>query len=467
MDSGLFDEHSDYSSDISETQSEFEARIYSVIHYNDFSGTTEEPFYDPKYGVEFNAAGEVVVYLKDIKENKSDFNDDLNEIAHHKVIPTIVLDDEDKNDYTINSTYNSNYIEEEFAETHLKKKKKKKNKKIKEGSIQEYIEFVKNNNVLKEYREKSGIDIIKSNNNNSSKMALNVACKNERALPMTKSEVLKQYRIGKSNEDSTWYRCPKTWTTDMIKFYTKIQKSKRNFDCAEELKKIRETQGSNPLDWTLDPSDLYKSNLNTPKIKCNYCRQYGHTVYYCKEQNKPEVCIMCGMEGHNFHNCDKKICFTCGKHQNKFTNNCNRCLSMSRIKCNTCNDYGHDSKYCTESWRQYHNIISTEIEPCDIEFAQSSSNYQSEFLNSSNAKTNISLTSMSDTYKTSLCVSNHESKKAKRNKRYKARRKRNSQNNNSFVQNNDSVAINVNIQDTTLKRTLKKTSFLKKKKMKY
>lgn len=71
-----------------------------------------------------------------------------------------------------------------------------------------------------------------------------------------------------------------------------------------------ETYGSSPDDWILNPIELYKSYSNTPRVKCHICRQYGHTGYYCQEQYKPEVCIMCGMQGHNFHNCDKKLCFS-------------------------------------------------------------------------------------------------------------------------------------------------------------
>lgn len=57
--------------------------------------------------------------------------------------------------------------------------------------------------------------------------------------PMTRSDILRQYRIGKPSKCTLWYRCPKTWTPDMVKFYTKIQKSKRNFDWRKVLNKIR------------------------------------------------------------------------------------------------------------------------------------------------------------------------------------------------------------------------------------
>jgi hypothetical protein len=71
-----------------------------------------------------------------------------------------------------------------------------------------------------------------------------------------------------------------------------------------------DTYGSSPVDWILNPMDLYKSNSYTNKVRCYSCRQYGHTAYNCEEQYKPDICIMCGAEGHNIHSCNKKICFS-------------------------------------------------------------------------------------------------------------------------------------------------------------
>jgi len=68
--------------------------------------------------------------------------------------------------------------------------------------------------------------------------------------------------------------------------------------------------GFSPIDWTLDPMDLYKSHSNTPRTRCNTCRQFGHTAHYCQTPYKPAICIMCGMEGHNFHSCNNKICLS-------------------------------------------------------------------------------------------------------------------------------------------------------------
>lgn len=54
MDKDLFDVQSECSSELSETRSELEARIFSIIHHNDFTGTAGIPSIDPKYGVELN-----------------------------------------------------------------------------------------------------------------------------------------------------------------------------------------------------------------------------------------------------------------------------------------------------------------------------------------------------------------------------------------------------------------------------
>lgn len=242
MDTDLFHIHSDCSSEVSETQSELEARLFSIIHHNDFSGTAELPCIDPQYVVEFNTNGEVVVFLKDpsdivnISSNKPSEVDNSN--GYKSVVPLITLDDDDEK--IVETSKNTTYvIDNEFAETSLKKKKKKRKKKRKDDNIEEYIKIVKETNALEEYKEKSGLNKMEPKSSRIDNVALNVAFRNERAIPMTPNEVLKQYRIKKPTECSLWYRCPKSWTPEMVKFYTKIQKSKRNFDCGEELKKIK------------------------------------------------------------------------------------------------------------------------------------------------------------------------------------------------------------------------------------
>lgn len=239
MNTDLFDARSDCSSEVSETQSELESRIYSIVHHNDFSGTTVSPSIDSKYGVEFNTNGEVVVYLKDPADIAAVNNPGVktSDVCNDSIIPTIVLDE---NDFAENANNTVGIIDTEFIETSLKKKKKKKKKKLLAvESIKEYINTVKTTNALEEYKEKSGLNTMQPGSRNANKLALNIAFQNDRAAPMSSSEVLKQYRIGKPIESSLWYRCPETWTPDMVKFYTKIQKSKRNFDCGEELKKIK------------------------------------------------------------------------------------------------------------------------------------------------------------------------------------------------------------------------------------
>lgn len=233
------DAHSRCSSELSETQSELEARIYGIIHHNDFSGTTFAPSIDPKYGVEFSAQGEVIVYLKDpadivAADDSATISSSVVGPPNNSIIPTIIL-----NDDVVKSPKDSLIDDEFYDTTSLKKKKKKKKKKAALQNIDEYITIVKSTNVLKEYKEKSGLNKMQPRSSSGVKVALNVAFPNERALPMSSYDVLKQYRIGKPTECSLWYRCPQTWTSDMVKYYTKIQKSKRNFDCTEELKKIK------------------------------------------------------------------------------------------------------------------------------------------------------------------------------------------------------------------------------------
>lgn len=249
-----FDACSDCSSELSETRSELESRIYSIIHHNDFSGTSVEPSIDPRYGVEFNANGEVVVFLNDrppppppsvvelVLVDDCPVVAEVSEVRDNDrgIIPTIVLD-HDEEQSSINTTC-CVVADGEFAETSLKKKRKRKKKNKTASpvaSIEEYISIVKTTDVLEQYKKDSGLDKMQPSSSKTSRVSLNVAFHNERAMPMTPSEILKQYRIGKPNESSLWYRCPKTWTPDMVKYYTKIQKSKRNFDCREELNKIR------------------------------------------------------------------------------------------------------------------------------------------------------------------------------------------------------------------------------------
>lgn len=241
MDADSFDARSCCSSELSETQSELEARIYGIIHHNDFSGTTFAPSIDPKYGVEFSAQGEVIVYLKDPNDivpadDSVTAPSSVVGPLDNSVIPTIIFDDD-----VVESPKDSVIvIDDEFDDTtSLKKKKKKKKKKAALQNIEEYITIIKSTNALEEYKEKSGLNKMQPRSSGAAKVALNVAFHNERALPMSSFDVLKQYRIGKPTECSLWYRCPQTWTSDMVKYYTKIQKSKRNFDCAEELRKIK------------------------------------------------------------------------------------------------------------------------------------------------------------------------------------------------------------------------------------
>ncbi|VVC31407.1 Zinc finger, CCHC-type [Cinara cedri] len=478
MDKHISNVNSECSSELSETQSEHEARVYSIIHHNDFSGTAGVPSIDPKYGVELNSNGEVIVFLKDSSNTPSNqanctpniFSNVCNNSG--VTIPIINLDDNDM----LSSKNTTTVIDNEFAETSLKKKKKKKKKKINlnDKSIEEYIEIVKTTNALQEYKEISGLNQIKPKCSNADNMALNVSLNvNERGIPMKSREILKQYSIGKPTECSLWYRCPKTWTPEMVKFYTKIRKSKRNFDCQEVVRKIKEKHGSNPVDWTLSPMDLYRSPSNrSNNIKCYICKKLGHTGNYCKERFKPEICIMCGLEGHNYHKCYNKCCLSCGKWQKNFTSNCSACLSNSRVVCSMCERVGHGSNYCTESWRQFHSTISTIPEGDELLQSTSKSNCKVTLAQSTKRKSETisrpltpevkEISNESPITDKSVKMSHKRAKRLKSIQLLQSNVKNSK--NNVTIPDNQAINIDVNIQDITVERTLTKKHFMKKKK---
>lgn len=69
------------------------------------------------------------------------------------------------------------------------------------------------------------------------------------AAETCKRDVLRQYRIGKRDDDecTLWYRRPTSWTAEMADYYTTIDESRRNFDCcATVLGKMRERRGRRP-----------------------------------------------------------------------------------------------------------------------------------------------------------------------------------------------------------------------------
>lgn len=71
---------------------------------------------------------------------------------------------------------------------------------------------------------------------------------------------------------------------------------------------VLEKYGSSPVDWLLSPMDIYKTPTNI--IRCYICKKGGHSGFNCKDRFKPEICIMCGLEGHNLNKCYNKCCLS-------------------------------------------------------------------------------------------------------------------------------------------------------------
>lgn len=177
------------------------------------------------------------------------------------------------------------------------------------------------------------------------------------------SEVSRQYEIAeRRTECNLWYRCPAKWTTEMITFYTKPEKSKLNFDYLNVLSEIRDEYNTSAADWAVNPLELSGCLSKAySRLVCSICNGLGHTrLHHCSEKPRPTVCILCGIQGHNYRKCNKKMCISCGTRQMKFTKTCRNCVPLgTSIECNICGAVDHIPRYCTESWRKFHSTIST------------------------------------------------------------------------------------------------------------
>lgn len=202
-----------------------------------------------------------------------------------------------------------------------------------------------------EYKEKIGLNSTPASSHS------------DRALVAGKIENETSGVVFALQANSIWYRCPKKWTPDMVEYYTKIDESKVRYDDERESTGRRNSSAFdlNPYDYYSESIDCSnESRSDIPKTEFRYCARYSHTVAEnCCRLNCEKVCIMCGTGGHEVRDCNRKLCFSCGAWQKEFTNKCAQCVLMSDIRCDVCNALGHDSKYCDETWRRFHNTITT------------------------------------------------------------------------------------------------------------
>lgn len=102
--------------------------------------------------------------------------------------------------------------------------------------------------------------------------------------------------------------------------------------------------------------DRIHVKLSQRGIRCKRCREFGHLTIDCLRQIIR--CWLCGEVGHQEPRCPHKICTSCGRKCNFFTNNCGYCRRFAHRKCNICGIRGHTHEMCPDLWRRYHLTVS-------------------------------------------------------------------------------------------------------------
>ncbi|CAI2735412.1 unnamed protein product [Schistosoma spindalis] len=120
-----------------------------------------------------------------------------------------------------------------------------------------------------------------------------------------------------------------------------------------------QTFNDDPNLWKICNADRYSSRSTSIRYfnsldnslcsECGSKRQKSHRCYTC--------CILCGEEGHEKGECDKMYCYAClAPGHTKYQ--CHLLKSLKKSICERCGQQGHNSKLCTELWRQYRNTTS-------------------------------------------------------------------------------------------------------------
>ena len=155
------------------------------------------------------------------------------------------------------------------------------------------------------------------------------------------------------------------WTEDMKLFYNTFDPKKADLTLEEYCKDMRD----DPELWKVDPSDLYREtsspgrsryfNRRTGGPRCNNCYRFGHHAKECPEPERPVVCYMCGVRGHEKNNCPRARCLRCGMPDTHYSNNgCVHCRKLRNTICLTCGVRGHLKQDCPNNWRRFHATTS-------------------------------------------------------------------------------------------------------------
>lgn len=145
---------------------------------------------------------------------------------------------------------------------------------------------------------------------------------------------------------------PGTWSESMKKYYNKPSKRLKYFDHEKILQEIKGTGA-----WHIIPADLFPPTK--PKKRCTLCRQTDHLIKNCPK--KFANCTMCGNPGHSATNCPFRMCLNCGKKNNVFIAMCQHCESSRNKTCDECKQVGHIRSNCPDTWRRFHSTTKGEL----------------------------------------------------------------------------------------------------------
>ncbi|CAL8098216.1 unnamed protein product [Calicophoron daubneyi] len=133
-----------------------------------------------------------------------------------------------------------------------------------------------------------------------------------------------------------------------------------NSDDSIAIARRLSSSSSDPNLWQImnaDRSSLFGGRKNryfgdAQNTLCLKCGARGHLSLECR--NTGPVCIFCGGEGHSKDECKKVYCYACLA-PGHLKNSCPFLNQLRSSICGRCGLLGHDSKLCTELWRQYRN----------------------------------------------------------------------------------------------------------------
>lgn len=93
-------------------------------------------------------------------------------------------------------------------------------------------------------------------------------------------------------------------------------------------------------------------------IACRICGVHGHIARDCNTKSA-QTCYYCGSKDHIVRECPNRLCDNCHE-PGHLSRGCHRPRGLNMRQCNRCGYHGHEAVTCTDSWRQFHNIVKDE-----------------------------------------------------------------------------------------------------------